>query len=388
MEKESPEVSTTHESANTDRYSIFAAPDQTKPKMAVTSSRRLVGIDVAYGLAVFGCIVYAFWFIMGDKVTSVLTQTRFSIFLDVFPALFFFLNGFTVTLTMRDRRVSNRKLLSYLGKRGSVLFLIGLSCCVIWPMNIFIASGLMYIAAPFVAQWNNVVLRLFTLMSVLLGIVLLYVDVPTYSSYNPPTLGGGEIYNVLGFLLFNGYYSILPWFTFFFAGLLFGRTEIRPRGILPPSSLLGIGLILLSFVVNRYSKKLDNDVVLIQRFDFFLLNIRLLFPAFCVYGIGISIVLTNTLMYVFRKLENRNWLKFIQTISSMKYSLFFFHTVIGLITLSATNLQFFSRKIVLLAYVVLASFLSFYLIFTWRKRVSEQGPMEWLIKRISGSAKK
>lgn len=388
MEKDHQDGTAAAVTSNGEHYSIFAAPDQTKAKMAVTSSRRLVGIDVAYGLAVMGCIVYAFWFIMGDKVTSVLTQTRFSILMDIFPALFFFLNGFTVTLTMRDRRVSNRKLLSYLGKRGSVLFLIGLSCCVIWPMNIFIASGLMYIAAPFVAQWNNVVLRLITLMSIILGIVLLYVDVPTYSSYNPPTLGGGEIYNVMGFILFNGYYSILPWFTFFFAGLLFGRTEIRPRGILPPSSLLGIALIILSFVVNRYSKKLDNDVVLIQRFDFFLLNIRLLFPAFCVFGIGVSIVLTNTLMYVFRKLENRKLLKSIQTISSMKYSLFFFHTLIGLITMSATNLQFFTRKIVLISYVILATFLTFYLIFVWRKRVSEQGPMEWLIKRISGSAKK
>ncbi|MBL0316453.1 MAG: hypothetical protein IPP69_11990 [Flavobacteriales bacterium] len=137
MEKDHQDGTAAAVTSNGEHYSIFAAPDQTKAKMAVTSSRRLVGIDVAYGLAVMGCIVYAFWFIMGDKVTSVLTQTRFSILMDIFPALFFFLNGFTVTLTMRDRRVSNRKLLSYLGKRGSVLFLIGLSCCVIWPMNIF-----------------------------------------------------------------------------------------------------------------------------------------------------------------------------------------------------------------------------------------------------------
>lgn len=375
--------------ADSAEYAIFAAPSQAKTKMAAAgSSRRLIGIDVAYGIAIFGCIVYGFWFIMGDKVTSVLTQTRFSIVLDVFPALFFFLNGFTVTLTMRDRRVSNRKLLAYLGKRGSVIFLIGLATCVIWPMNIFIASGLMYIAAPFVAQWNNVVLRLLTLLSILFGVVLLYIDVPTYSTYNPPTLGGGEIYNALGFLLFNGYYSILPWFSFFIAGLLFGRTEIRPRGILPPSSLVAIGLILLSFVVNRYSKKLDNDVVLIQRFDFFLLNIRLLYPGFTIYGIGVCIILLNLVMYTFRKLESRYWLKIIQTISSMKYSLFLFHTLVGIITLSAANLQFFTRKLVLFAYVILATFLTFYLIFVWRKRVSDQGPMEWLIKRISGSAKK
>jgi hypothetical protein len=353
-----------------------------------TSSRRLIGIDVAYCLAVLGCIIYGFWFTMGDKVTSSLSQTQFNIFLDCFPALFFFLNGFTVTLTMRDRRVSNRKLLSYLGKRGTVLFLVGLSCCTMWPMNIFIASGLMYMAAPFVAQWNNVVLRIITLLTIMFGITLLYVDAPTYTTYNPPTLGGGEIYNILGFLLFNGYYSILPWFVFFFAGLLFGRTEVKPRGILPPSSFVGIAMIIACYFINNFSKKLDNDLAQLQRSDFFLLNIRLLFPAFIIYAIGVCIVFINAVMYLFRRFENRILLRVIQAMSSMKYSMFFFHTIIGLLTISATNLQVFSKKMVLLVYVILATSLTIYLTFMWKKRVSEQGPMEWLIKRISGSAKK
>jgi hypothetical protein len=72
----------------------------------------------------------------------------------------------------------------------------------------------------------------------------------------------------------------------------------------------------------------------------------------------------------------------------MKYSVILFYTLVGSLTLSATNVEFFSKRIALVLYVVLATGLIFYLPFLWRKRVSEKGPMEYLIKRISGSAKK
>lgn len=353
-----------------------------------SSQSRLIGIDVSYAIAILGCIVYAYFFTMGDKVQSALSHSRFNVIMDCFPALFFFLNGFTVSLTMRDRRISSRKLLSYLGKRGSILLLIGLAFVVIWPMNILVASGLMYFAAPFVAQWNNVLLRIFTLLTVVFGITLLYVDVPTHTAYSLPTLEGGEIYNALGFVLFNGYYAVLPWFSFFFAGLLFGRAEIRPRGILPPSSILAVLMVIVSFFINRFAKKLDTDITVLQRSDLFFLNIRLLFPAFIVYAIGISIIVLNMCIYAFRRVENKRFLRVVQTISSQKYSVIFWHTLVGTITLLATNVQFFSKKIALLVYVILAVSLTMYLTFFWRKHVSEQGPIEWMIKRTSGSSKK
>jgi hypothetical protein len=243
-------------------------------------------------------------------------------------------------------------------------------------------------AAPFVAQWNNVLLRIFTLLTIVFGISLLYVDVPTHTAYSLPTLEGGEIYNALGFVLFNGYYSVLPWFSFFFAGLLYGRAEIRPRGILPPSSILAILMIVASFFINRFAKKIDTDITVLQRSDLFFLNIRLLFPAFIIYAIGVSLLALNTSIYLFRKVENKRFLRTVQTISSQKYSVIFWHTVIGTITLLATNVQFFSKKIALLIYVALAMTLTLYLTFFWRKHVSEQGPIEWLIKRTSGSSKK
>ena len=147
-------------------------------------------------------------------------------------------------------------------------------------------------------------------------------------------------------------------------------------------------MIVGSFFVNRYAKVLDTDALLLRRSDFYFMNVRLLFPSFCLYGIGLAIVFINTCIYFFRKLSNPKALRFFQTISSMKYSVVLFYTLIGAITIGASNVQFFSKRLALIIYVILASVLTFYLPFIWRKRVTEKGPMEYFIKRISGSAKK
>lgn len=352
------------------------------------NSNRLIGIDVAYTAALIGCVVYGFTFTIGDLVLSTLSHTRFGVILDCFPAVFFFLNGFTITLTMRDRRISNRKLLSYSGKRGSVLLFAGLIFCAIWPMNMLLASGLMFMITPFVAQWNNILIRVIMLLTVVFGIAMLYLDVPTHAAYTWPSLEGGEIYNGLGFLLFNGYYSPLPWMVFFFAGLIFGRSEVRPKGWLPPSSILGVAMIISSFWVNKFAKTLDTDALLLRRFDIGIFNIRLLFPAFCVYAIGVCLLVVNSFIFFFRHLSHAGSLKFVQTISSMKYSVVLFYTIIGSVTLLATNIEFFNSRVALMIYMIVATVLTFYLPFIWRKKISEKGPMEYVIKRISGSAKK
>ena len=147
-------------------------------------------------------------------------------------------------------------------------------------------------------------------------------------------------------------------------------------------------MIIFSFFINRYAKVLDTDALLLRRSDLFFMNVRLLFPAFCIYGIGVTIVFVNACIFFFRKLSNPTALRFFQTISSMKYSVVLFYTLIGAITIGASNVQFFSKRLALIFYVILAASLTFYLPFVWRKRVTEKGPMEYFIKRISGSAKK
>ncbi|MFM7730390.1 MAG: hypothetical protein ACKO6L_05085 [Flavobacteriales bacterium] len=346
-------------------------------------SSRLLGIDVAYTIAIVGCVISGFYFTMSEKLLT-LDRAKYHYFFDFFPALFFFLNGFTVTLTMRDRRISSRKLLTYLSKRGAILMLFGGITLYMWPMNIFFASGFMFVIAPFTAQWNSNLLRIIALLGVILAMSLFYLGVPAHATYALPDLARGEMLGVAGFLLLNGYFSPLPWLLFFFMGLLYGREEIRPRGILPPSSILGIGLVIAAFFVQRFSKKIITNTSP----DAGLIHFRMLLPAFVFYATGLSLILMNAVIFIFRKVRIEAIVRFVQTISSSKYSAILFQTLLGVLTISASNVQIFSKRFVLPLYVVTATVLTFVLVFIWRKRINTVGPMEWVIKRISGSSKK
>lgn len=352
-----------------------------------SSSNRLLGIEFAYSLAIIGCVMYIFMFTIGDKVRSVLSHEEYSLILDFFPALFFFLNGMTITLTMRDKRISTRKLLAYLGKRGSVLFLIGVALCIIWPMNIFIASGLMYFLSQFLATWNNIVLRILMIVLVALGFALLYAGVPTTVEYSPPTLQGGNMINLSGFLFFNGYFSIIPWSIFFVAGMEFGRLSISTKGWLSPSSIVGVCFIIVSFFIQRYSRSLEDVFNIVEHGDSLFLKLRFFYLSFIFFAVGLSIFVVNFFIFAFTSFENKRLIRFTQTISSMKYSVLFFQVMVGLLTMAVTNSPIFMNKLVLAIYILIASFLTFYLVIMWKKRINDQGPIEWLVKRIAGSTK-
>lgn len=353
-----------------------------------SSSNRLIGIEFANTTAVIGCVIYIFLFTIGDKVKSLLTHEEFSVLMDFFPAFLLFLNGTTVSLSLRDKRISRRKLLAHLGKRGSVLFLLGLALCVVWPMNIFIVVGLMYFFSQFVALWGGALLRVMLVVMIGVSIMLLIADVPTTVEYVQPTMRGGNMNNFSGFLFFNGYFSVFPWSIFFIVGILFGRSKVSSNGLLPPTSLLGIGLVVGAIVLQQYSGplKAQFDAIDFVNESLFM-RLRIFYLPFILYGIGTSMIITNLFLRIFKNVSNQMITKFVQTISSMKYSVLLFHILIGLITMGVSNTPNFTNKIVLAVYVILATMLTLYLAVLWKKRVNTQGPVEWLIKRISGSTK-
>ncbi len=352
-----------------------------------STSNRLLGIEFAYTFAIIGCVMYIFLFTIGDKVRSVLGHSEFSLILDIFPALFFFLNGTTVTLTMRDKRISRHKLLNYLGKRGSVLFLIGLAFCIVWPMNILMASGIMFFLSQFLAMWNDILLRVLTLIVIALGLILLMLGVPATVEFSAPTLQGGNMINLSGFLFFNGYFSFIPWITFFLAGMQFGRLNVSSKGILPPSSIFGLVLIAISILVQLYSVPLQEQIGGIADSDSPFLKLRFFYLSFILYAVGVSILLLNICLYVFSDFGNKRILHFTQNIASLKYSVFVIQIFIGLITMAVTNSPIFMNRVVLSVYVVIASLVTFYLTIFWKRRINEQGPIEYVVKRIAGSTK-
>jgi hypothetical protein len=347
----------------------------------------ILGIDFGYAVATLGVIATSVTMIVGEK-TELLSHVDYFVLLDFFPALFFFLNGTTVALSMRDKRVSRRRLLSYLGKRGSVLMLTGLIFIGQWPMNLFFLSGIFFIVSPFLSQWSNLVLRMGMVILTLLGVWLINSDVHTYPLYSGFQLQGSGVKELLSWVLFNGYYSFLPYSVFFVSGMIFGRGDMRPRGWIPPSSLLAVVLIAGGIVLQRYANTIVNPEEIEIVPQPFPLNIKLLFPAFVLVMLGATWLFMNLSVYGFRK-GAPEWFKgFIQMVSGGKYSIYLFQLLLGAIVLSIFNLIIFKEKIVLAGFVFVLMAFCMWFLRLWKNKLDETPPMESIIKRISGSAKK
>jgi uncharacterized protein len=355
----------------------------------MSKSGGLLGIDFAYVIALIGTMLSGNLFIVGYR-TTMLSHEDYYVILDFFPALFFFLNGLTVALTMRDRRVSTRRLMAYLGKRGTVLLLVGFIFMKSWPMNLFLACGLMFIIGPLVAQWNNAILRGFILLLAIFAFFIINADTRTFPEYGPLKLQGGHFKDFMAFLFFNGYYSLLPWFIFFLAGMVYGRGDVRPKGMVPPTSFFGIGFMVLAVFVNQYCKGIYSHDFQPNALQFFPFSIKMYLPAFVLFMFGFLTLFVNTVIYFLRNGLPfvPQYTKLIQGIAGAKYSIFGVQLIIGIIITSTFNLVNFMDKSVIIPLSLASVFSSIFIIFLWKKKINETGPMELLIKRVSGSARK
>jgi hypothetical protein len=99
-------------------------------------------------------------------------------------------------------------------------------------------------------------------------------------------------------------------------------------------------------------------------------------------------ILINFGNYLFKQVQSPTVIKFITVLTSMKYSVLLFQLLISSLTIILTPGAFFAKMHVLLGYSFGAGLLTLYLPFFWTNKISNKGPLEWVFKRVSGSAKK
>lgn len=352
----------------------------------MATNSRLHGIDYCYSIALVGTFLYIYALSFEEKMIGFLSHYKYSFFLDFFPAFFLFLNGFTASLSLRNTKVSTRKILSFFRRRGVILVLLGLPFMAIWPMNIIIISGLGYLLSGYSARWNNNLLLLLNLFFIVGSMTLLYIGVPASIKFQSFSFNRG-LYSIIGTLFFNSYFSFLPWITFFITGLLFGREDIRPKGFLPPSSLFALVLALAAIPLEKYAHLYDADFNIYARIEPSFLNQKLNVLSFVFLAIASSIILLNLINYIFRRGWS-GWLdNYTQGFASFKYSAIFFHMLLGFLALKISNVHFLDTPSVKVTVVVLLLILNASILILWKRKFNKVGPVESLIKRFSSTNK-
>jgi hypothetical protein len=163
---------------------------------------------------------------------------------------------------------------------------------------------------------------------------------------------------------------------------------MRPRGILPPISLIAIVGIVASFFVEKYSLELYNESNPDSVSSVWPLSSKFLLPAFILYMISCLVLFTNTSVYLLRKGLPDSLSRFIRLIAGSKYSIYMFQLVVGFILVKTFNLNEFRDRSLLIFFAIITVIASIVIVSFWKKKLDDMAPIERLMKRISGSAKK
>ncbi len=197
--------------------------------MSLESGGRLLGVDMARGLALLGMtMVHVHIAGPNGEQPGPLTQSILGVPAGLASVLFFIISG--VSLSVIAAKGSSSADPDALRRRGTVLLIFGLLLSAsVWPFSILEHYGVMFLVAPAVQRASNRGLTAMTALSLIGGPVLLlgarYLtdDVANY-------LSAGVLEWLLNWswsLLVSGGFPLIVWFGFFALGLRLGRLNLR-----------------------------------------------------------------------------------------------------------------------------------------------------------------
>ncbi len=214
-------------------------------------TNRIVGIDVARALAVFGMILVNFQIVLGDNGQAWLQQAV-GLLEGKAAATFVVLVGVGIALStnraIQDQDSARLSNIRYgILKRAFFLFVIGLSYIPIWPADILHFYGVyMIVAILFLRQSKQVILFGAIAIILLFPFLMLFIDYESGWDFKAMTYSG--FWTLKGFLhnlFINGFHPVIPWVAFMLFGLWFGRQDLRSQRFLKKTLFISSILVLL-----------------------------------------------------------------------------------------------------------------------------------------------
>lgn len=226
--------------------------DQQAPTIRLLAPGRLLGVDVARGLALIGMIaVHIIPSTRGGEVS-----TAYLIASGRASALFAVLAGVSLVLSTRGAggslvRGARRGILA----RAGLIAFIGMTLGVLnsGVAVILVNYGVLFALGAVVIGWNTRVLTVLAAVWLLLSPVLGFLvrrqlepgpgPVPSWFSLADPV-------ELVTTLLFTGYYPVLQWTSYLLVGIVLGRLPLRRTdvaiGLLAGGAVLAAGAKVLS----------------------------------------------------------------------------------------------------------------------------------------------
>lgn len=216
----------------------------------MNQSKRLIGVDIARGIALIGMFLVHGFFIEVDENSGLLpnilsTLTEWS--RNQASILFFILSGVALSLISRAGSLSAEP--AILRRRGVVLILTGLLLHhALWGLSILEHYGVMFLLAPWLLLCSTRILLLVTVLSLLGGKLLAYYWIKSPEGIEAVTqiLEQDSIPSFFIWLtqtlnrIFLYLYPLAYWIGYFCTGMLIGRLDLQSKPIAAYLVLAGV----------------------------------------------------------------------------------------------------------------------------------------------------
>ncbi len=356
---------------------------------------RIVGLDLARVLAVFGMVVVNFKIVMGAGDGGPIWLAAAAGLLDGrAAATFVVLAGIGISLLSRRARLAGDpavrgRVRATLLKRALFLFVVGLLYTPIWPADILHFYGVYLAVAAFVLAVPA--RRLWSLAAALAGAFAILILVFDYErGWDWATLsyeGFWTVDGMLRHLLFNGFHPVVPWLAFLLVGMAVGRLRMTEPAVRRrvfgwaalTASLAEIASFLSIRALGAGAEAAEREVLGA------LLGTEPMppMPLYMLAGAGTACAVIAALVELGERFREAGWLRPLAATGELALTLYVAHVVVGMSALEAAGRLENQTLPFSLACSAVFCLLAVLFAHAWRKRF-RRGPLEAVMRRLTG----
>lgn len=356
---------------------------------------RIVGYDLARALAILGMVVVHFSIVMAKDWTQPpwLASIVFGFLDGRAAATFVVLAGVGITLMSRRAVESGdpaalAEVRRTLVRRGLFLLAIGFINLMIWPGDILRVYGVSLLLATTLITASNRQL-LVVAGSLVLAFLAVFLVLDFEKNWNWETYSYRGLWTPAGIvrnLFYDGFRSVLPWTGFVVFGMWLGRLNLLDRNtnrrVLLAAFCVTVGAELLSKCLVTYVTNPPSEMTTETAIALFGTQSMPALPLFLLAAGGTSVFVIAACVRILDIWPSRVWNPLIAA-GQMALTWYFAHIVLGLGTVVALGLE--SAETLPVASLTGVAFFAGATLVSWLwKCYFRHGPLEWLMRRVSG----
>ncbi|WP_108869284.1 DUF418 domain-containing protein [Aquimarina aquimarini] len=355
--------------------------------------KRIIGLDVARALAIFGMIIVNFKMVFGNHGNPLL-DTFLGLLDGKAAATFVVLAGVGISLLTKraiyqnDEEALNRNK-NRLLKRALFLFLIGISYSIIWQADILHFYAIYILLAIFLIKSNPK-----TLVSIAIGMILLYPILMILWNYDSGwdyiKMEYTNLWTVKGFLknlFFNGFHPVIPWSAFMIIGMWFGKMELNNTTIVIKTLWISLTVFIAVQILSYFSIifiSMGDQEIITELTPILGTNPMPPLPLYMVSGSSIAIFLISFCILISKKYENTTFIRILKNTGQLALTFYIAHVIIGIGCIEIVNPTKMGTYTINFSFLYAIFFIVVCLIFSMvNKKHAKYGPIEWIMRKLT-----